>query len=240
MAILTEPPHEAPPNAAAGHCIELFAAAMSMQRASLRAVRGVRGFHSTPAAGANINFSATISKVSNDADRVRLINLQKVHDGAKGALLGVADSAEAIDFAEWGTKITDGGMVSEIEAAYKAVSLPKASDTTMVDHPAWDQAEFAKLSASLALQNEETSADLKKLNAYQKYLSSMPAVSEMTVEDVLGKNSALDYAVQRQMDEIEVRTRDAPPPSFVPPTGSPRLEPAHIPRTGGNAGSSVG
>lgn len=95
MAILTEPPHEAPPNAAAGHCIELFAAAMSMQRASLRAVRGVRGFHSTPAAGANINFSATISKVSNDADRVRLINLQKVHDGA---LLGVADSAEAIHF----------------------------------------------------------------------------------------------------------------------------------------------
>ena len=85
----------------------LFAAAMSMQRASLRAVRGVRGFHSTPAAGANINFSATISKVSNDADKVRLINLQKVHDGAKGALLGVADSAEAIDFKEWGAKITD-------------------------------------------------------------------------------------------------------------------------------------
>jgi len=84
------------------------------------------------------------------------------------------------------------------------VTLPSASDTTMVDHPAWDQNEFAKLSASLGLQNEETAADLSKLKAYQQYLKDMPAVSEMTVEDVLGKNSALDYQVQRQMDEMEL------------------------------------
>ena len=185
---------------------------MSMQRVSARAVRGARGFHCTPAASASISFNSVISKVTNDADKARLVSLQKVHDTAKGAMMGVKDSAESIDFAEWSAKIGDTATVSEIKAAFEAVTLPSASETTMVDHPAWDQAEFAKLSASLALQNEETSADLKKLKAYSAYLKSMPAVSEMTVEDVLGKNSALDYQVQRQMDEIEVRAFPPPPP----------------------------
>jgi hypothetical protein len=185
---------------------------MSMQRVSARAVRGARGFHCTPAASASISFNSVISKVTNDADKARLVSLQKVHDTAKGAMMGVKDSAETIDFAEWSAKIGDTATVSEIKAAFEAVTLPSASETTMVDHPAWDQAEFAKLSASLALQNEETSADLKKLKAYSAYLKSMPAVSEMTVEDVLGKNSALDYQVQRQMDEIEVRAFPPSPP----------------------------
>eukprot|EP01043_Picozoa_sp_COSAG02_P025427 COSAG02_NODE_1428_length_12662_cov_12.695137_3_plen_284_part_00 len=195
-----------------------------MQRVGVRAVRtGARGFHCTPAASAAISFNSVISKVSNEADKARLINLQKVHDGAKGALHGVKDTAESIDFAEWSAKIGDAATVAEIKAAYEAVTLPSASDTTMVDHPAWDQNEFAKLSASLGLQNEETAADLSKLKAYQQYLKDMPAVSEMTVEDVLGKNSALDYQVQRQMDEMEVLPPPPPPHLFLfPPPPFPR------------------
>lgn len=195
-----------------------------MQRVGVRAVRtGARGFHCTPAASAAISFNSVISKVSNEADKARLINLQKVHDGAKGALHGVKDTAESIDFAEWSAKIGDAATVAEIKAAYEAVTLPSASDTTMVDHPAWDQNEFAKLSASLGLQNEETAADLSKLKAYQQYLKDMPAVSEMTVEDVLGKNSALDYQVQRQMDEMEVLPPLPPPPFSLPPSPLPAL-----------------
>ncbi len=197
---------------------------MSMQRVGVRAVRtGARGFHCTPAASAAISFNSVISKVSNEADKARLINLQKVHDGAKGALHGVKDTAESIDFAEWSAKIGDAATVAEIKAAYEAVTLPSASDTTMVDHPAWDQNEFAKLSASLGLQNEETAADLSKLKAYQQYLKDMPAVSEMTVEDVLGKNSALDYQVQRQMDEMEVLPPLPPTPFSLPPSPLPAL-----------------
>ena len=191
---------------------------MSMQRVGARAVRGARGFHCTPHASAAISFQSVISKVSNEADRARLINLQKVHDTAKGAMHGVKESAEPIDFAEWSAKIGDAAVVGEIKAAYDAVTLPAASDTTMVDHPAWDQNEFAKLSASLGLQNEEIAADLKKLKAYQQYLKTMPAVSEMTVEDVLGKNAALDYQVQRQMDELEVPLGAPPPPPPHPTT----------------------
>ena len=178
---------------------------MAMRRVGSLAVRGTRGLHSTAPAGAGISFANVVSKVTNETDKLRLQNLQKVHDDAKVALGDVSGEAEAIDFASWSANIGDQAVVAEITAALDAVSLPDAGDTTMVEHPAWDQAEFQKLAASLNLQNEETAADLKKLQAYSKYLGNLPPVSEMTVEDVLGKNSDLDYSVQRQMDEIEVR-----------------------------------
>ena len=181
-----------------------------MRRVGSLAVRGTRGIHTTAPAGAGISFANVVSKVTNETDKLRLQNLQKVHDDAKVALGDVSGEAEAIDFASWSANIGDQAVVAEIKAALDAVSLPDAGDTTMVEHPAWDQAEFQKLAASLNLQNEETAADLKKLQAYSKYLGNLPPVSEMTVEDVLGKNSDLDYSVQRQMDEIEVR---AFPPS---------------------------
>ena len=176
-----------------------------MRRVGSLAVRGTRGLHSTAPAGAGISFANVVSKVTNETDKLRLQNLQKVHDDAKVALGDVSGEPEAIDFASWSANIGDQAVVAEIKAALDAVSLPDAGDTTMVEHPAWDQAEFQKLAASLNLQNEETAADLKKLQAYSKYLGNLPPVSEMTVEDVLGKNSDLDYSVQRQMDEIEVR-----------------------------------
>ena len=178
---------------------------MAMRRVGSLAVRGTRGLHSTAPAGAGISFANVVSKVTNETDKLRLQNLQKVHDDAKVALGDVSGEPEAIDFASWSANIGDQAVVAEIKAALDAVSLPDAGDTTMVEHPAWDQAEFQKLAASLNLQNEETAADLKKLQAYSKYLGNLPPVSEMTVEDVLGKNSDLDYSVQRQMDEIEVR-----------------------------------
>jgi hypothetical protein len=127
-----------------------------------------------------------------------------VHDTAKGSLLGVADKEAEIDWAEWSSKVSDAAVVGEIKDAYAAVSLPDASDTAMVDHPAWDAAEFAKLSASLGLQNVQTMADLEQLKAYSAYLKGMKPVNEMTVDDVLGKNAKLDYQVQRQMDEVEL------------------------------------
>ena len=65
---------------------------MMSRRATLGAISGVRAIHCTPAAGANINFSSVISKVSNDNDKARLQNLQKVHDTAKAGLLGVKES----------------------------------------------------------------------------------------------------------------------------------------------------
>ena len=108
------------------------------RRASAMVARGSRGIHVTPAATTAINFASVVGKVENENDRARLLNLQKVHDTAKSSLLGVNDTADAIDFAEWGAKVSDAGLVSEIKGAYEAVSLPAASDTTMVDHPAWD------------------------------------------------------------------------------------------------------
>jgi len=54
---------------------------MSMQRVSARAVRGARGFHCTPAASASISFNSVISKVTNDADKARLI-MHRQRDGS--------------------------------------------------------------------------------------------------------------------------------------------------------------
>jgi hypothetical protein len=54
---------------------------MSMQRVSTRAVRGARGFHCTPAASASISFNSVISKVTNDADKARLI-MHRQRDGS--------------------------------------------------------------------------------------------------------------------------------------------------------------
>jgi hypothetical protein len=178
------------------------------------AIRGGRGIRTSAAAPAAINFSSVVGKITNDADRARLLNLQKVHDTAKGSLLGVADSEAEINWAEWSEKVSDAAIVGEIKGAYAALSLPDASDTAMVDHPAWDAAEFAKLSASLGLQNVQTMADLEQLKAYSAYLKGMKPVNEMTVDDVLGKNAKLDYQVQRQMDVVEGRF-SPPPPPFV-------------------------
>ena len=186
------------------------------------AIRGSRALHCTPAASAAINFANVASKVSNEADKARLLNLQKVHDTAKAGLMGVQDTTAEIDWAEWSSKISDAGLVDEIKAAYGALTLPDSADTAMVDHPAWDAAEFAKLSASLGLQNESLTADLQKLESYAAYLKQMKPVSDMTVDDVLGKNATLDYQVQRQMDEMELFNVDT---DLRSPTHTAELDP---------------
>lgn len=169
-----------------------------------------RLFHSGRPACAGINFSSVISKVENDTDKSRLINLQKVHENAKAALLGVAEKPETIDWSAWSSSISDAKTVAEIKAAYDGMALPSADDTELVEHPAWDVAEFEKLSASLELQNVETAAELTKLGSYMKYLENLPPVNEMTVDDVLGNNADLDYKIQRQMNELELFNVDTP------------------------------
>lgn len=173
-------------------------------------VSGARAFHASGTRAAAINFQSVVAKVSGDADKSRLMNLQKIHEGAKGELMGVKGSAEAIDWAAWSSSISDSAVVDEIKKAYESVSLPKDSETELVSHPAWDNAEFEKLSASLELENEASSAEIKKLGGYMKYLDNLPPVSEMTVEDVLGNNADLDYKIQRQMNELELHNVDTP------------------------------
>jgi len=154
----------------------------------------------TPAA---INFSGLVGKVDNDADKMRLLGLQKTHETSKSAL-NVKGSVETIDWAKWGADIKDQSVVAEIQAAFESVSLPDTSDTTTVEHPAWDADEFDRLAAAMDLENEEIASKSSKLTAYLQYMDDLPPVTEMTVEDVLSKDASLDDKIQRELNELEL------------------------------------
>ena len=139
--------------------------------------------------------------------QLRLLGLQKGHESAKGELNKVAASSEAIDWAYFNGAIGQDDVVAEIKSAFDSVKLPDAKDTTLVEHPAWDADEFDKLALALQGENAEIASKSAKLTAYLGYMDNLPAVTEMTVDDVLSKDATLDEKIHRELNSLEVRAR---------------------------------